>query len=131
VTGENIDDLIKEMVSDLNNMTRSWMKRFGSNLERYVGSRARVEDVLQGLLELLSRTGGGMIGPSCFMESSALDPYRILGLENSASDEEVKKRYRELIRMLHPDASKVKGTATLFQIVMGAYEAIGRQRGWK
>lgn len=131
MTGESIDDLIKEMVSDLENMTHSWMKRFGSSLEKYVSSRARAEDVLQGLLELLSRTGGGTVGASSFMESSALDPYRILGLESSANDEAVKTRYRELIRMLHPDASKVKGTDTLFQIVMGAYEAIGRRRGWK
>lgn len=61
----------------------------------------------------------------------ALDPYRVLGLEKAASDEEVKKRYRELLRHLHPDTSKVKGTETLLQVVMAAYEMIKKERRWE
>jgi hypothetical protein len=34
---------------------------------------------------------------------AAFDPYQVLGLDQSASDEEVKKRYRELLFKLHPD----------------------------
>lgn len=40
---------------------------------------------------------------------TAFDPYRILGLERSASEAEVKRRYRELLRKLHPDTAGVEG----------------------
>lgn len=33
------------------------------------------------------------------------DPYQILGISRSASDEEVKKAYRNLSRKYHPDAN--------------------------
>ena len=31
------------------------------------------------------------------------DPYKVLGISSSASDEEVKKAYRDLSRKYHPD----------------------------
>jgi len=67
----------------------------------------------------------GMVG-----RQSGLDPYSILGLDKSASDEEVKKRYHELLHKLHPDTASVEGTEGIFQIVMAAYELIKMQRGW-
>jgi DnaJ-class molecular chaperone len=59
------------------------------------------------------------------------DPYWILKLDRSASDEEVKKRYRELIGKLHPDKSGTEGTNSLFQMVLAAYEMIKKERGWQ
>jgi DnaJ-class molecular chaperone len=56
------------------------------------------------------------------------DPYAVLGLEKSASDEEVKQRYRELLKKVHPD---VGGTGFLVQMVMAAFELIKRGRGWQ
>lgn len=67
----------------------------------------------------------GMMG-----KAPGFDPYRVLGLDKSASDEEVKKRYRELLHKLHPDTSGTPGTEFLLQMVMGAYELIKRERGW-
>jgi DnaJ-class molecular chaperone len=59
------------------------------------------------------------------------DPYIVLGLDKSASDEEVKRRYRELLRKLHPDTAGTPGTEFLFQMVLTAFEMIKRERGWQ
>jgi DnaJ like chaperone protein len=37
------------------------------------------------------------------------DPYRVLGIVRTASDEEVKARYRQLVREHHPDALVAQG----------------------
>jgi curved DNA-binding protein CbpA len=44
---------------------------------------------------------------------------KVTGLHRKAArDEEVKARYRELVRKLHPDTSSVEGTAFFFQMVL-------------
>jgi len=87
------------------------------------------------IAEMLKKAGGagmdfsglaGMVG-----QQPGVDPYKILGLDKSASDEEVKKRYHELLHKLHPDTAGVEGTEGVFQIVMAAYELIKMQRGWQ
>ncbi|GEN36493.1 J domain-containing protein [Aneurinibacillus danicus] len=45
---------------------------------------------------------------------------QLLGVNENASDEEVKKRYRHLMKVLHPDRG---GSAYLFDLVKKAYEA--------
>ena len=67
----------------------------------------------------------GMVG-----QQPGLDPYRVMGLDRSASDEAVKKRYHELLRKLHPDTSGTPATSFLLQMVMAAFEIIKRERGW-
>jgi DnaJ-domain-containing protein 1 len=68
----------------------------------------------------------GMVG-----QQPGLDSYKILGLDKSATDEAVKKRYRELLRKLHPDTSGTPGTSFLLQTVMAAFEIIKKERGWQ
>ena len=68
----------------------------------------------------------GMMG-----QQPGFDPYKILGLERSARDEEVKKRYNELLHILHPDKSQTSGTSFFFQMVLVAYETIRVERGWQ
>jgi DnaJ-domain-containing protein 1 len=59
------------------------------------------------------------------------DCYRVLGLERTATDEEVKQRYRELLIKLHPDTAGVRGTDKLLQIMIAAYRQIARERDWQ
>ncbi len=102
------------------------------------GMREVLDELVKGTLnpaklaEMMKNMGidmsqlSGMTG-----QALAFDPYRILGLDKSVSDDEIKKRYRELLRKLHPDTAGVEGTAFLLQMVLAAYEMIKRERGWQ
>ena len=93
-------------------------------------------DMLAPLMDMMRQSLGSMgidIDQAAGMmhQQRGFDPYKILGLERSASDEEVKKRYRELLHVLHPDKSGTPGTSTFFQMVLAAFETIKRERGWQ
>ncbi|MBA7605561.1 Chaperone protein DnaJ [subsurface metagenome] len=59
----------------------------------------------------------------------AVDPYTILGLSHSASLEEIKRRYRQLSRIYHPDTED--GYEGAMKLLNNAHEQILRERGKK
>ena len=93
-------------------------------------------DTLSSLMGMMQQSLGSMgfdMGKlsSLLGLQPGLDPYKILGLEKSASDDEVKKRYKQLVHILHPDKSRTSGTSFFFQMVVAAYEVIKKERGWR
>jgi DnaJ domain len=56
--------------------------------------------------------------------SIMVDHYEVLGLSNNASSEEIKKKYRSLALIYHPDKSKNPKSARKFIEIAEAYEAL-------
>ena len=69
-----------------------------------------------------------------FYDSSE-SAYRILEIEKSASNDELKKAYRKMVKKYHPDKLQhlgdehVKGAEDKFKQVQKAYEQIQKERG--
>lgn len=61
-----------------------------------------------------------------------MDPYKVLGVAPGASDDEIKKAYRKLIRKYHPDANvnnpNKEAAAKRFAEVQEAYEVLMKSR---
>ena len=81
--------------------------------------------------------GGGYSGRSTYNEPPKKDPYKVLGIERTATDDEVRKAYRRLAMKYHPD--KVEGLGedvkrnaeAQFREINEAYETIKNERGMK
>jgi len=72
-----------------------------------------------------------------YNRSSATDPYKVLGIEPTASDTQVKAAYRKLVNMWHPDRFQSKSQEEIdratekFKEIQAAYEIIQNARGMK
>ncbi len=92
----------------------------------------RISDArLEAMLRHAARHGSGAI------RATAQTPYRILGVSEAATPEEVRHAYRRLISRYHPDRLQANGLpdeqvrdgATRIHVAKQAYEQIRRQRG--
>lgn len=57
------------------------------------------------------------------------DPYEVLGVEKDASQEEVKKAYREKVKKYHPDRCDREDAEELFKQIKEAYEVAYEEAG--
>ena len=124
----------------------------------YAGQPAVLEDILDGLFEIAKADGVLHPGEDAFLERvaeifgfapseyrrirashfapDAADPYVVLGVTYDASDEEIKRTYRLLVRENHPDSLIARGVPPEFvklandklAAINGAYEKIQAER---
>lgn len=86
-------------------------------------------------ISIHERHTAGRASSSSSSAKSVKNPYSILGIEESATNEEVKKAYRRLAMKFHPDkveglGDEVKKNAEQqFREINEAYETIKNQRG--
>ena len=57
-------------------------------------------------------------------ERERFRPYEILGVQRSASPEQIKKGYRRLVKELHPDKNKAEDAEERFKEIGEAYEVL-------
>ena len=117
---ERINQKLQEALGDLQRYAE---KQIGDRLKDTLGP-----SLLQSFLKSMGfdvSALSGMVG-----KQVGLDPYKVLRLDGSASDEEVRQRYLELITKLHPDRAG-QGFEFLATLVNVAYQAICHQRGMK
>lgn len=55
---------------------------------------------------------------------AARDPYTVLGVSRSATQDEIRKAYRKLARQYHPDVNKAKDAPAKFNEVQEAYDIL-------
>jgi DnaJ like chaperone protein len=123
----------------------------------YRGQPAVLEDILDGLFEIAKADGVLHPGELAFLERVAdifgfapnefrrirashfpdrSDPYVILGVARDASEDEIKRTYRMLVRENHPDSLMARGVPEEFvklandklAAINTAYEKIGQER---
>jgi DnaJ-class molecular chaperone len=59
------------------------------------------------------------------------DPYTILGITKSATNNQIKKAYRVLAMKWHPDKNLEEDTKEKFQKILAAYTVIKKERNIK
>lgn len=59
---------------------------------------------------------------------SGIDPFQLLGLNANATAEQLKARYRMLMKVYHPDSGA--GDDTMAKLINQAVEEIYRRKGW-
>jgi len=129
---QEFDDLLKRCIADLNQLGSKWNQELTAGVSGYVDALMRDTFDPEKFMDFIRKSGVSFTGlGSGTPQQTVVDPYKVVGLDKSASDEEVKKRFRQMLHKYHPDTAGVEGTDMLFQIIMAAYEAIKRERGWQ
>jgi len=126
----DLASIYQDTLARLQALPQAWYNYFMENWQGWINNLlkdALNPDMVMGFIRSMGIDMSqlpGMIG-----QQPGFDPYRVLGLDKSASDEQIKDRYRELLRHLHPDTAGVEGTSFMLQLFLAAYAAIKRERG--
>lgn len=136
-----MSNMHRQMISDLNSIThqmqslpQKWFDFFQQVMRGWINDLLKDAFNPDVIMQFVHSMGIDMSQlPGMVGKQPGFDPYQVLGLDKTTTEDEVKKRYRELVKRLHPDTAGVEGggTAFMFQMVQAAYELIKRDRGWQ
>jgi DnaJ like chaperone protein len=131
-----VQDICSDIVGRTNVEVRIQLLHYLFGLARADGHVADAElDVIKRISRLLEIPGTDFESVKSMFYRDANADYHVLGIEPSATDEEVKKAYRQMAIRYHPDKvaslgeEYMKGAKEKFQKVQEAYENIKKQRG--
>ena len=131
--------MYRKMIRDIEKLSGKWITDFQEEMSKWTHDLlkdaldpAKMMKVLRGMGIDMGQFGQmfGRMAQTGTMPQG-FDPYKVLGLDKEASDNEVKKRYRILVHKLHPDTAGFEGTSFLLQMVLASYELIKRERRWQ
>ena len=136
---DRLGRMYREMFQDLEKLGHNWMTDFQEETSKWIQDLLKDAFDTRKMMRFIRSMGIDMSQFSQMFGHMAqtgtmpqgFDAYRTLGLDKEASDEEVKHRYRELVRRLHPDTAGIEGTTFLLQVVLAAYNLIEKERGWQ
>jgi len=123
--------MVEDLLRELEQLNKTVNKSFSEEMQAWM------QELLSGafspasLLYFAESLGINLSGSTTTSgQQDSFNPYRVLGLEKTAKDEVIKRRYRELLMKLHPDTAGVEGTSFLLQLVVAAYQQIVKEREW-
>jgi len=129
---DRMSKMYRQMLEDLEKLGQKGMASFQEETSKWIDDLLKDAFDPNKMMQFLRGMGIDMSQlPGMVGQQPGFDPYRVLGLDKSASDEEVKKRYRILVHKLHPDTAGFEGTSFLLQMVLVAYNLIEKMRGWQ
>lgn len=113
-----LDDTFDKVTKDLRSGIDAAMLHLQQGMQEYLSDAID----LPKLLEMIKKMG--------LLNTPApkMDYYKILGLEKTASNDEVKERYRIIMDKIHPDIAGEEMTM-LSALVNTAYSIICKERG--
>jgi len=132
---EEFETMYRRWLGDLSKLGQKWMAELQEGLQKHVDALMGDAFSPQVFMDFIRNMGVDLSQLSQMFGRMAqtgsmpgFDPYVILGLDRSASDEQVKRAYREVMMHIHPDrAGKVM--TFLASLVNAAYQAICKERG--
>jgi len=119
-----LEETFNKVAEELQKSVDAVMLLLQEGMQKYLSNSIDIKQLLKvmekmGLANVLGITKIPIVG---------FDYYKILGLEKTASNSEIKERYLKIMAKIHPDISG-KEMTFLSALVNTAYGIISKERG--
>lgn len=108
-----LDRLAKALTTRMSSVFAWFKKR--ATLRRKPSSQGKTYDLPQN----------GDAAIKHMLQNKDADPYSVLGVPDDASDDDIRKQYRRLAVLIHPDKNPDKQAAEAFQILSNSFDILG------
>jgi DnaJ like chaperone protein len=133
-----LDQICRDIQMRMPSEVRVQLVHYLFGIAKADGSVSDIEiDVIKGIAQKLGVSQMEFESVKNMFYRDTNSDYKILGVEASATDEEIKKAYRQMAIKFHPDKvaqmgeEYEKGAKEKFQQIQDSYDAIKKQRGFK